>query len=639
MNPPFRMLLAGLVALATLPKAVWAWTTPTPVLDTGQDSLDPRLAVDTNGRAHVIWRERTGGSTFRIWYTSNTAGPFAAAMEISHATSQHSYAPVLAVDGTTVHVAWNCDLTGINFEVWYRKLTTGSWGEIYNASNTAIKSLRPAIAARGGVGPVVAWDEALYADDNYDTYFSEWSGSGFTPSMNISNTPGGAVYGSVNVNLVVAPSGDVTAAWADRISGDYHVNARRRVAGLWQSRQELSSLQTGPAMPGMAVGSDNRVHVVYEAEGLIRYQVFDGSAWSSPIALPGGLNSVIRPRIAIDAQGYKHVVADAFTDAQNHRDIFYSTDSGGSWSAWVNISNTWATQSLNADIGYAGGLLTVTWQENSDGAGGTGVYNIWHTMHPLPPAGPTGTISGTVRDNIGHNVPNARVQAAGYYQIAFSGPQGQYSITNVPTGTYSVTAAKAFHESQTIENVLVSAGQTTSVDFQLLAWPPEPVVAFGATPGNTANRLEWTNPTSGNYFGTRIRFSTDHFPTGPTDGTLLADRPGLPGGSDSLEHTGLTNGRTYYYAAFTYTETQVFSSGVNTTGAPFGPADYDHDGDVDQEDFGAFQLCLSGAYTPFPSGCEWANLDGDVDVDEGDCALFVGCMSGADVPASPHCAG
>ena len=195
--------------------AVRAWSTPEPVVSTSEDSLDPRMTVDSNGRCHVVWRERTGGSLFRIWYSNNVFGAFAPPIEISQATSAQSGSPVIAADGPNLHAAWICDLDGTNFEIWYRKKTAGGWGTILNASNTSIKSLRPAIAARNGVGPVIAWDEAVYADDNYDTYFADWNGSGFNTAVNISNTPGGTGYGSVNVNIVVAPNGDVTAVWAD----------------------------------------------------------------------------------------------------------------------------------------------------------------------------------------------------------------------------------------------------------------------------------------------------------------------------------------------------------------------------------------------------------------------------------------
>jgi hypothetical protein len=57
-----------------------------------------------------------------------------------------------------------------------------------------------------------------------------------------------------------------------------------------------------------------------------------------------------------------------------------------------------------------------------------------------------------------------------------------------------------------------------------------------------------------------------------------------------------------------------------------GDSNFDYD--VDQDDFGVFQLCFSGAGIPHPSGCDWADLDEDGDVDAGDFTLFQICMKG-----------
>jgi hypothetical protein len=64
-------------------------------------------------------------------------------------------------------------------------------------------------------------------------------------------------------------------------------------------------------------------------------------------------------------------------------------------------------------------------------------------------------------------------------------------------------------------------------------------------------------------------------------------------------------------------------------------ADFDGDGDVDQDDFGHFQACLSGSGFAPQSGCDDADLEGDNDVDEFDFNIFEGCMNGAE--QSPGC--
>jgi len=65
-------------------------------------------------------------------------------------------------------------------------------------------------------------------------------------------------------------------------------------------------------------------------------------------------------------------------------------------------------------------------------------------------------------------------------------------------------------------------------------------------------------------------------------------------------------------------------------------ADYDGDFDVDQEDFGHLQACMTGHMEgPPESGCEDADLEGDGDVDLTDFGIFQGCVGGANNP--PGC--
>lgn len=79
---------------------------------------------------------------------------------------------------------------------------------------------------------------------------------------------------------------------------------------------------------------------------------------------------------------------------------------------------------------------------------------------------------------------------------------------------------------------------------------------------------------------------------------------------------------------------------VDATGCPLPiPGDMDHDGDVDQEDFGRFQACFTGSSFPQQDPqCQAARLDGDNDVDADDLVVFRRCMTGANVPGDPGCA-
>lgn len=75
-----------------------------------------------------------------------------------------------------------------------------------------------------------------------------------------------------------------------------------------------------------------------------------------------------------------------------------------------------------------------------------------------------------------------------------------------------------------------------------------------------------------------------------------------------------------------------------TIGREFAQADFDFDHDVDMEDFGHFQACLSGVgVLQTDPNCQDANFDHDSDVDEIDFAVFQACFRGPNIEADPYC--
>jgi hypothetical protein len=66
-------------------------------------------------------------------------------------------------------------------------------------------------------------------------------------------------------------------------------------------------------------------------------------------------------------------------------------------------------------------------------------------------------------------------------------------------------------------------------------------------------------------------------------------------------------------------------------------ADFDGDYDVDQQDFGFLQACMTGSGGSMRSGCEDADLDHDTDVDTQDAAIFQRCLSGSGREAEADC--
>jgi hypothetical protein len=109
----------------------------------------------------------------------------------------------------------------------------------------------------------------------------------------------------------------------------------------------------------------------------------------------------------------------------------------------------------------------------------------------------------------------------------------------------------------------------------------------------------------------------------------------------ALELSGLTTGQQYFYrvksGSLQYPDA-VYAPDFSFVAKLLLPSDFDEDGDVDLEDFGHLQQCLTGdGATQSKPSCMNARLDSDYDVDHDDMAILKGCMSGAGILFDPDC--
>ncbi len=156
----------------------------------------------------------------------------------------------------------------------------------------------------------------------------------------------------------------------------------------------------------------------------------------------------------------------------------------------------------------------------------------------------------------------------------FNTTNGKVATLNVRGKTDTAPSSDNFNfdftAGSTIDsNVILNDGLGTDIisgaynaRFALDGTPPANVSSFTATPGDSQISLSWTNP-GGDFTGVRILRKTGSYPADYNDGTMIYDSNGT-----SYVDTGLTNGITYYYRAFSHDAVLNYSSGVQISAAP-----------------------------------------------------------------------
>ena len=99
----------------------------------------------------------------------------------------------------------------------------------------------------------------------------------------------------------------------------------------------------------------------------------------------------------------------------------------------------------------------------------------------------TGTITGRVLDQQAAAIPGTTVTAkspsTGFTRVEVSDAEGVYRLAALPVGLYEVTAELQGFKTVAKKDIIVSLGQTVSVDFAMqVASLSETVNVTGATP-------------------------------------------------------------------------------------------------------------------------------------------------------------
>lgn len=235
-------------------------------------------------------------------------------------------------------------------EVFYAYSTDDglTWSTPENVSQTdTCTSTEPNITIDSKGRLHCVWKQ-LYTDTSttyydYDMYYSQNSGTGWTPAVNISNLSLGAngCYSS----MVVDSLDHVHVVYDMSVSsGNWDVYYSFYNDTVWTIPLQISNTPYDDAFPAMALDQNDHLHVVWRqrtTNAPVYYTKYDGNTWSTPEVITnftGGQSAF--PCIVVDSNNYPHVIWSWGELPADSGDIFYTAYDGVSWSSQLNLSNT-----------------------------------------------------------------------------------------------------------------------------------------------------------------------------------------------------------------------------------------------------------------------------------------------------------
>ncbi|MEI6915557.1 MAG: carboxypeptidase-like regulatory domain-containing protein [Armatimonadota bacterium] len=408
---------------------------------------------------------------------------------------------------------------------------------------------------RRGVAPDDYWGDT----SGHQEYYRYFDGSSWTAYQTIAGVSGingrygqGTMFRSLQNNSIYR-------VYIQTLASTWQFAMNRWNGSGWDAKQVLFTSSVFASSASMAISPSGKMIVCYTTD-VMKYRAYTpGVGWSAEANVG---NSSVNGKVAGIPGTDDFLIAYwkgfGFTNSQ----IYVKRYSNG-LTAETSIVPSAAFVHIFSDLRISSnGDVYVAYAKKTSTTADTWQLNV--VTDPAITAG-RGTLAGKVTDQYGASIPNAIVQSGTYSTAADSA--GNYSLS-IGEGVQNVTASKPYYTSQTINGIVITVGQTTPQNFAITANPPGLVTAFNAVPASGALRLGWTAPSSGNFAGTLIRFSTTAYPANPTAGQQVCRIDASPSSANSFKHSGLTNGSLYYYSAFSYDADGHYSGAVNLTGSP-----------------------------------------------------------------------
>jgi len=416
------------------------WQSPIAIDQPYDWSYSPFVAVNAFGDAAVVWQVWTG-STYEIYSNHYVPGTGWATASFISASTNYSYGPSVAIDGSGNAIATWYQYDGGTYHVYVTRFsTTLGWSAPLLAGTSANYSVYPSVAMDPEGNGIVSWIE-------WDGQYNIWAKlyfntSGWQTATNIESSPYTAYYypgPAVSMN-----KGNAVVVWtmAD-VTGTANVFENRYVSGSgWAGEADIDGTSS-PAQDGLvAIDPTGNITITYQyaptgtnppnqvVNEAVRYNhVASTWSYSELDYFRVGSGS---PLVAIDEQGNALAVWNYNLNAGSTAAALYGVlanyyTSGSGWQAY------WQAQQADWDS-----QVQPNWLQLETNLQGDAVFSftqddgpIWHGYAALyTPAGGWGPV--TRIENMTHSSVAeewSAIDGAGDALVLFKTSDGsQYNV-------------------------------------------------------------------------------------------------------------------------------------------------------------------------------------------------------------------
>lgn len=295
-------------------KATGQWSMTTVVNDDGDWVYAPQLAVDSYGKAHVVWDFHRSGDWWgqAVYSYQLNDGTFSPPITFEDNFGRASEVKI-AFDGQNqAHVTWISTNTNNVSKIMYVSGLHGNWPEpqdltgVLNGSASA-----PLLSVALGGRVYIFWTKYLNGETN--VYYKYREPIGVWSDV----LPGPQVQ-YARIVTAVDGEGSMHLMWRNDNGAMFYTQKGPHSGWL-----PVESLADSETMPQMVVDKFNNVHLIWggqvygsTSEDIHHMQKVDGGTWTAPVNLSAGETAPSVPQITVDAGGGVHIAWTSQTSAE-----------------------------------------------------------------------------------------------------------------------------------------------------------------------------------------------------------------------------------------------------------------------------------------------------------------------------------